>query len=158
MNTKPGNFFPKHPRIKFLMSLRGKQQITRRVHFASIVVLFFSGAAALAIAHGANDSIPTFQEFSDPAGRFANLNTAGPTDIASNPFFQDLGTNGRRCVTCHQPSDAWSVTPPHIRERFDATHGTDPIFRPNDGSGCPTQDVSTEEERREAYRLLLRKD
>jgi len=157
MKTNPGDFFPKCPRNKLLMSLRGKQQITRRVHFASIAVLFFSGAAALAIAHGENDSIPTFQEFSDPAGRFANVNTAGPTDIDSNPFFQDLGTNGRRCVTCHQPSDAWSVTPPHIRERFNATHGTDPIFRPNDGSGCPTQDVSTEEERREAYRLLLHK-
>ena len=157
MKTNPGDFFPKQRRIKLLTSLRGKPTITRRFRFALIAVLLLSGATALAIAQGANDSIPTFQEFSDPAGRFANLNTAGPTDIASNPFFQDLGTNGRRCVTCHQPSDAWSVTPPHIRERFNATHGTDPIFRPNDGSGCPTQDVSTEEERREAYRLLLRK-
>jgi hypothetical protein len=66
-----------------------------------------------------------------------------------------MGSNGRRCVTCHQPSDAWSVTPPHIRERFEATQGTDPIFRPVDGATCPTADVSTVEERREAYSLLL---
>ena len=46
---------------------------------------------------------------------------------------------------------------PHIRERFNATHGTDPIFRTNDGSGCPTQDVSTESARRSAYSLLLTK-
>jgi mono/diheme cytochrome c family protein len=66
-----------------------------------------------------------------------------------------MGTNGRRCVTCHEPSDAFSVTPPHIRERFENTQGTDPIFRPVDGATCPTADVSTVEERREAYSLLL---
>jgi cytochrome c peroxidase len=157
MGDYPGHFNPKHPRIKVLMSLRSRQNIGRRIRYASIAALLLSGATGLAVAHSSNDSVPIFQEFSDPAGRFANLNTAGPTEMASNAFFRDLGTNGRRCVTCHQPSDAWSVTPPHIRERFNATHGTDPIFRPNDGSGCPTQDVSTEEERREAYRLLLRK-
>lgn len=157
VKTNPGDFFPKQRRIKLLISLRGKQILTRRFRYVLIMALLLSGATALAIAHTSNDSIPTFQEFSDPVGRFANFNAAGPTDIDDNPFFQDLGTNGRRCVTCHQPSDAWTVTPPHIRERFDATEGTDPIFRPNDGSGCPTQDVSTEEERREAYRLLLRK-
>jgi len=157
MGDYPGHFNPKHPRIKVLLSLRSRQDIARRIRYASIAVLLLTGATGLAIAHSSNESVPIFQEFSDPAGRFANLNTAGPTEMASNPFFQDLGTNGRRCVTCHQPSDAWSVTPPHIRERFNATHGTDPIFRPNDGSGCPTQDVSTEEERREAYSLLLHK-
>jgi cytochrome c peroxidase len=31
----------------------------------------------------------------------------------------------------------------------------DPNFRPNDGSGCPTQNVATERARREAYSLLL---
>jgi cytochrome c peroxidase len=68
-----------------------------------------------------------------------------------------LGTNGRRCVTCHQASDAWTITPPHVQDRFNATHGTDPLFRANDGSGCPTQDVSTEHARRSAYSLLLNK-
>ncbi|OLB38873.1 MAG: hypothetical protein AUH11_05530 [Acidobacteria bacterium 13_2_20CM_57_17] len=120
-------------------------------------MLIFCAVAALAIAEGSNEVIPRSQEFSDPDGRFANYNQGGPTDISKNPFFQDLGTNGRRCVTCHQASDAWSVVPAHIQARFEATHGTDPIFRPNDGSGCPTQDVSTEAARREAYSLLLNK-
>jgi cytochrome c peroxidase len=157
MGDFPGYFIAKRPRIKVPMSLRSRRNIGRRIRYACIAALLLSGATGLAIAHSSNDSVPIFQEFSDPAGRFANLNTAGPTEMASNPFFQDLGTNGRRCVTCHQPNDAWSVTPPHIQVRFNATHGTDPIFRPNDGSGCPTQDVSTEEERREAYSLLLHK-
>jgi cytochrome c peroxidase len=120
-------------------------------------VLILLAATALAIADGANQFVPRYQVYSDPEGRFANLNLGGPTDTSTNPFFQDMGTNGRRCVTCHQPSDAFSITPPHIRERFEATHGTDPIFRPVDGANCPTADVSTREERREAYSLLLTK-
>ena len=113
------------------------------------------GGVALALTGGSSQIVPVIQEFSDPDGRFANLNLGGPTDTTTNPFFQDLGTNGRRCVTCHQASDAWSVTPPHIQFRFDTTRGTDPIFRPVDGANCPSADVSTVRERREAYSLLL---
>jgi cytochrome c peroxidase len=125
-----------------------------RIAWTAALIL---AATALAIADGTNQFVPGYQVFSDPEGRFANLNLGGPTDTATNPFFQDMGTNGRRCVTCHQPGDAFSITPPHIRERFEATHGTDPIFRPVDGANCPTADVSTREERREAYSLLLTK-
>jgi cytochrome c peroxidase len=117
----------------------------------------FCAALSAAFSSDASRFVPVYQEFADPDGRFANFNTSGPTDTTKNAFFQDLGTNGRRCVTCHQASDAWTVTPSHILARFDATHGTDPIFRPNDGSGCPTQDVSTERKRRDAYSLLLNK-
>lgn len=122
-----------------------------------LVVFVLVGAAGIALAHNANQFVPRFQEFSDPEGSFANLNLGGPTDTGENAFFRDIGTNGRRCVTCHQASDAWTVTPPHIQDRFNATNGTDPIFRPNDGSGCPTQDVSTLQARRDAYSLLLNK-
>jgi hypothetical protein len=117
-------------------------------------------AAGLIAAQNNNDSpnssIPNMKSFRDSSGEFATFNTAGDIDT-SNPFFQDLGTNGRRCVTCHQPNDAWTITPKHVRERFEATDGRDPIFRTNDGSGCPSAHVSTLEERREAYRLLLNK-
>jgi cytochrome c peroxidase len=120
-------------------------------------ILFFLVATALAVAGASNSIVPKFQVFQDPEGAFANLNLGGPTDTSTNPFFQNLGSNGRRCVTCHEPSDAMSITPPHIRARFEATHGTDPLFRPVDGANCPTADVSTLEERREAYSLLLNK-
>jgi cytochrome c peroxidase len=127
----------------------------RAVILLSAILLISAGG--LAIAHDENQFVPRYQEFSDPEGRFANFNVDGPTDATKNAFFKDLGTNGRRCVTCHQASDAWSVTPTHLRDRFNATHGKDPIFRTNDGSGCPTQDVSTESARRSAYNLLLTK-
>jgi hypothetical protein len=125
----------------------------RSVSFA--IAFLFIGAGGLAVAHNSNEFVPRYQEFSDPEGRFANLNLAGPTDTSTNPFFQDLGSNGRRCVTCHEPSDAMSITPPHIRWRFEATRGTDPLFRPVDGANCTTADVSTVDARRKAYSLLL---
>ena len=34
----------------------------------------------------------------------------GATHTASNPFFQNLGTNGRTCFTCHQPQTGWTVS------------------------------------------------
>lgn len=120
------------------------------------VIAVLATAGAL-IADGSRFFVPFYQEFGDSSGRFANLNLAGPTDMSKNAFFQDIGTNGRRCVTCHQANDAWTVTPMHIQQRFDATNGTDPIFRTNDASGCPTQDVSTVAARRNAYSLLLNK-
>ncbi len=131
------------------------QRFSRQLWLCLAAALLLFSASALTIAETSNRIVPRFQEFLDPEGSFANLNLAGPTDTTTNPFFQDLGSNGRRCVTCHQASDAWSVTPPHIRERFETTHGTDPIFRPVDGANCPIADVSTQEERRRAYSLLL---
>lgn len=79
---------------------------------------------------------------------------AGSLDT-SNPFFSSLGTNGRACVNCHQPAQGWSITPAGVRARFNATSGTDPLFRTNDGSVSPTADVSTPAARDAAYRLLL---
>src|SRR5256885_6519575 len=123
-----------------------------------LVSVFLLGAGGLiATAENANRIVPPFQIFADPDGALATVNLNGLTDTTTNPFFQDLGSNGRRCVTCHQPSDAWSVTPQHIEERFAASNGMDPIFRPVDGATCPSAGVSTFEERRQAYSLLLSK-
>src|SRR5437660_5602984 len=123
---------------------------------ALLVSVFLLGAGGLiATADNADRIVPPFQICADPDGAFATLNLGGPADTTTNPFFQDLGSNGRRCVTCHQPSDAWSVTPPHVQARFAASNGTDPIFRPVDGANCPSVDDSKLQERREAYSLLL---
>ena len=89
-----------------------------------------------------------FLTFENPTGIAATYNTAGKID-RDNPFFQKLGTNGRSCDTCHQASDGWTVIPAHIRDRFDATMGTDPIFRLVDGANSPNADVSTVAARRD---------
>jgi hypothetical protein len=48
------------------------------------------------------------------------------------------------------------VSAAHVADRFEETHGTDPIFHTNDGSNCDHDiDVSTVEGRRHAYSLLI---
>ncbi len=92
------------------------------------------------------------------SGEARTINIAGfPVVAADNPFFLDLGVNGRRCVTCHQPGENMSISVAGIVERFEATSGTDPIFRLNDGANSPLADVSTREKRRQAYSMLLTK-
>src|SRR5262245_15923456 len=86
------------------------------------------------------------------------INVGGfPVIAPDNPFFLDLGTNGRRCVTCHQPADNMSVSAAGIAHRFEATDGKDPIFRLVDGANSPLADVSTLEQRRQAYSMLVTK-
>ncbi|HKW63703.1 MAG TPA: hypothetical protein VJN89_14225 [Candidatus Acidoferrum sp.] len=133
----------------------GKQILNKKSATVWVLVFLLGAGGLIATADNSNRIVPPFQVFGDPSGAFATLNLGGPTDTAANPFFADMGSNGRRCVTCHEPSDAWSVTPPHIQARFAATNGMDPVFRPVDGATCPTADVSTLEERRLAYSLLL---
>ena len=94
--------------------------------------------------------------FGNPSGAQRTFTTAGTIDL-ENPFFRDLGTNGRSCVTCHQPAQAWTITPAGLRERFERTGGLDPVFRNNDGSNCEGADISTVRKRRRAFSLLLSK-
>jgi hypothetical protein len=121
-----------------------------------VPVLFVVLAVALAVTRGRaqGPEDPNLQPFPNASGASQTFNAAGFIDTR-NPFFQDLGTNGRACVTCHQPGEGWSITPAGVQARFRATNGTDPIFRTNDGSNAPNLDVSTVAARRKAYSLLL---
>ena len=96
------------------------------------------------------------QSFPNPAGTAATVDIQGPIDD-HGPFFQNLGTNGRSCASCHVAGDGWSITPTEVRARFDASQGMDPLFRPVDGGTSPNADVSNLDARRAAYRLLLTK-
>jgi len=106
---------------------------------------------------GSSTQVPRSALFADAVGHLGTQNVAGPTATSSTPFFQDLGSNGRHCDTCHPPATAWTLTPADLQSRFAASHGTDPVFRPVDGSGCPTQDTRTLGARRSAYALLLKR-
>jgi cytochrome c peroxidase len=90
----------------------------------------------------------------DPFGQLRTLTTAGVFDL-DNPFFRDLGTNGRACSTCHRPDQGWTITPRDVQRRFVESRGLDPIFRNNDGSDCEGADIDTLRERRKAFSLLL---
>lgn len=113
-------------------------------------------AAMIAATLAADNHLHNLDTFSDPTGRIRTFSTTGEVKV-NNAFFQSLGTNGRSCASCHQASDAWTVTPEHIRARFDASNGLDPIFRTNDGANCPSADVTTLNARRNSYSMLLTK-
>ncbi len=93
--------------------------------------------------------------FPNPNGASQTYSTNGGGIDLTGPFFQSLGTNGRTCGTCHQPSDGMSVSAANVQLRFLRSQGQDPIFRTVDGSNCNHNiDVSTPRGRETAYSLL----
>ena len=102
-------------------------------------------------------TIPQRAMDADPSGIISTYQPNGATQTSSNAFFQNLGTNGRSCETCHQQETAWSVSAQSVQDRFNSSSGTDPIFRLVDGATCPTADVSTLQNKLQAYSLLLSK-
>ena len=136
--------------------IRGRQ---RWRSTAAVSVCVAVAALSAEIARGDSrapaNGLPNLAPFPNASGVAKTFSTHGAIDLG-NPFFQDLGTNGRSCASCHQPADGWSITPRHVRARFEATQGNDPVFRTFDGANCPT---STSRRRGAApgLRLLLSK-
>jgi cytochrome c peroxidase len=79
------------------------------------------------------------QNETDPnqTGQLGTYNPDGPTYTSNNGFFQPLGTNGRACITCHQPPNGMSISAANVQSRYLATLAQDPIFAPVDGAVCP---------------------
>ena len=59
------------------------------------------------------------------------LNTTGAIETKGHPFFEPIGRNGRACITCHQPSDAMSLSAATARERWRETGGKIRFSRPS---------------------------
>jgi hypothetical protein len=128
--------------------MKPQQHYPARRAALALMIACASGAAAAADV----DALTAV----DATGMVRTVTQTGSIDT-TNPFFQSLGTNGRSCFTCHRPETAWSVTPASVQARFNASAGTDPIFRTNDGSNSPLADVSTVDARKRAYSMLLNK-
>ena len=100
--------------------------------------------------------IPQTVITSDPSGFLASFQPKGSTLTANNAFFQNLGTNGRTCFTCHEPQDGWGLSARDAKLRF-ALNPSDPLFRLVDGATCPSDNVSTPAAASAAYALLRNK-
>ena len=84
--------------------------------------------------------LAVLSSYDDPLGKVGLLVDGGPMPTAGHPFFTPLGTNGRACITCHQPANA--------HERFRRC-SAGPVWRPpaartrcsppSDGANCPSQ-------------------
>jgi hypothetical protein len=109
-------------------------------------------------------SLPNGVPIPNESGYSTTVSSQGSIDL-DNEFFQNLGTNGRRCVSCHAPTAGWTIAPDQVQAIFDLTDGgviddgfgLGAIFRTNDGTVSPTADVSTLASRRVAYNMLLTK-
>ena len=129
------------------------------MHFRYIVIIMllavtFLIAAKVKPSLAERQALPNLHPFPNGSGTLQTFSTAGDIDL-TGPFFQSLGTNGRACVSCHQPDQAWTISADGVQKRFDTTKGMDPIFRTNDGSNCDHNiDVSSLDGRKQAYSLL----
>jgi len=124
--------------------------------FARATIGLWVAAMAVGISSRvpANDADTNTIAFDDASGQVRTFDKAGALDL-KNPFFEDLGSNGRRCVSCHDPRAAWTITPANVQERFASSSGTDPIFANNDGSNCEGAVPTSLAEQQAAYSLLL---
>jgi cytochrome c peroxidase len=109
----------------------------------------FLAAACAATTAGAHE-LGKADISADATGETETYNVNGHTND-KGAFFQSLGTNGRSCATCHIADQAMSISPPQIRERFEHTRGSDPLFNAVDGANCANARTSSEA----AHSLLL---
>jgi hypothetical protein len=114
-----------------------------------MVLLAFAASVAVTVAAqspatdswwapGQGTPLPAYAVYDNERGQVGILNTAGAYATKGHPFFEPIGSNGRACITCHQPADAMSLSVRSIRARWAATGGRDPLFAAVDGMNCPT--------------------
>ena len=120
---------------------------------ATLLVAYNFYTQAAGTTSAAHELFPNNQPVWNPGGKSATFSTQGGIDLAGE-FFQPQGTNGRSCVTCHAPQEAWSINPGTLKLLFEKTDGTHPIFNALDANN-PNMDLSTPESRRAAYSMLL---
>src|SRR5215475_14679173 len=58
--------------------------------------------------------IPNGTFFANSGGASETYSTTGGGIDLTGPFFQSLGTNGRTCGSCHQPSDGMSISAANV--------------------------------------------
>ncbi|MEP6962037.1 MAG: hypothetical protein ABI995_08160, partial [Acidobacteriota bacterium] len=121
------------------------------ITIASAVLTWAQQPSGNWIAAGAGGTLAAQMEYATPTGRVGVLLASGPVEMKDHPFFAPLGSNGRACVTCHQPAYGMSFSAEAARELWRRTNGKDPLFAAIDGSNCPDQPQELEK----SHSLLL---
>jgi cytochrome c peroxidase len=141
--------------------MRGAQEVDMSTRTSCVIALLITSLSC--VADEATDGTPfrdgssnfeSEDKFPNEHGKARTFTASGTIELDS-AFSEDFGTNGRTCVTCHDPGTGWTITPELVQELFDDSDGLDPLFRTNDGSNSPNADVSTEAARYDAYSMLL---
>src|SRR5215831_18341309 len=80
------------------------------------------------IEPNSGEILPEFEPYDSTDGTLGVLYASGEVNTDGNPFFTPLGTNGRACVNCHQPTYGMSVSAASMLNRWHTTDGKDPVF------------------------------
>jgi len=121
----------------------------RHAQGIAAAALVLGAAVAPTLALGKDDAAE--KRFTiDGAGVLESSSANGFDRGTTQGFFKSLGTNGRKCSTCHIQADAWSLTPAHAQ----ALEADDPLFTPNDGSDCPPVQASQGADNSRSSQLL----
>jgi cytochrome c peroxidase len=144
-------FSPHFSLPKFTMRYQHRRMVFSGILFA-VAMLVTMGA----IGGQHAEFIPNGTLLRNPNGASETFSTVAGGIDETGPFFQNMGTNGRTCASCHLPGEGMSISAAGVQERFAITRGQDPIFRTVDGSNCNhSVDVSTVPGMLSAYSLLL---
>jgi hypothetical protein len=111
----------------------------------------YQGLKQTWIEPSSNVVLPASDTFENSNGTLGIINASGPVNTEGHPFFVPLGTNGRACVNCHQPTYAMSLSAASMIERWVTTDGKDPVFAAFDGSNCP----NLPQDQKSSHSLLL---
>jgi hypothetical protein len=116
--------------------------------------------SSAAVSADVSAEIATVQSIFDgvglnAAGIATTFHTSGGIDH-TNPFFENLGTNGRTCETCHAGAAAWTTSAALNRLLFEVTGGTHALFVSlHDSGNRPDAPTGTLSEKRAAFKTLL---
>lgn len=102
---------------------------------------------------GSGVVLPEFDSFDSTDGTLGVLNASGAVNTKDHPFFTPLGTNGRACVNCHQPTYGMTISSASMLERWKLTDGKDPVFAAFDGSNCP----NLPQDKESSHSLLIKR-
>ena len=105
------------------------------------------------VAPGQGGVLPARARYHDNIGAVEVLFAQGSVSLRGNPFFAPLGSNGRACVTCHQPASGMGLSVEMIRRRWQETRGKDPLFAAIDGANCP----NLPQDQESSHSLLLQR-
>ncbi|MCP5146145.1 MAG: hypothetical protein H6978_15150 [Gammaproteobacteria bacterium] len=137
----------------------------KRISRISTVLLAISGLPALAgaQAYGGPASqwwapdqggeLAAQAEYKNATGRVRVINAGGAVQTEKHAFFSAIGTNGRACVTCHQPADGMGLSVDSIQRQWETHGAADPLFAAIDGANCP----NLPQEDAASHSLLLNK-
>ncbi len=124
------------------MAWQRTRQLVRKALLPAAALLVLAAASAGPPARwwspGEGRTLPAQLDYANGQGALRLLLNSPALRTRGHPFFEPLGSNGRACVTCHQPADSMSLSAETAQQRWTATGGHDPLFAAYDGSDCPT--------------------